>query len=528
VVRKKAGKGLTAGPKGGRWDGRTRAVRRSRAPLPDVPRDADRLKNTARTALLGSMGIRCVLRLLCARIGGGPQLAGARGATGTARTAAPGGRADAALLSVARVSQPPPSSDRTGAPPARHGWARALATVLTGLAAMALVASAGLWAAGAADLPDAAFPRVVAATVVTAVGGTVRLSGNAGPLAETHAGLTLMPLSVTLTGALVMAAGFLRPLRHRAVAGAGELAGWAARLAVVWLPVLTGLALGARQTFAVDTGDGTLGDIGDFLGLSPEAGFTTDVGPTVLSGLLWLAGVLVVALLVSHGAPLPPGLLRFQTSVRPAAYATVVLLLGYVVLGAVTGLVVAVTRGHAAETVAVLLLGLPNLVWLALTLGLGATWHGRVDGPFGLPVPHLLDEVLRTGDVSTLNLRTLSEQDGRVWWLPVVAAVLLLGSAFLMAVRSPARTPAWTHAVHLGVALALAVAAVCLTVRLDAHYGLSLFGIGDLGGGLSGTVLLTPVVWQALGLALLWGLACGFLGGLLARPVRHRGAVESG
>ena len=410
----------------------------------------------------------------------------------------------------------------------RHGWPQALAAVLSALAAMVLVASLGLWAAGAADLPDGAFPRVVAATLVTAVGGTLRLSGNAGSLAETHAGLTVMPLSVTLTGALPLAAGFLRPLRHRAVAGAGELAGWAARLAVLWLLALTGLALGARQTFAVDLGNGTLGDIGDFLGLSPEVGFSTDVGPTVLFGLLWLAGVLVVALLVAWGAPLPARLLRFQTSVRPAAYAMVVLLLVYVVLGAVTGLVVAATHGHASDTLAALLLGLPNLAWLALTLGLGATWHGRVNGPFGLPMPHLLDEVLRTGDVSTLNLRTLSEHDGRVWWLPAVAAVPLLAVAFLMVVRSPAGTRAWRHALRMAVALALTVLMICLTGRVDAHYGLSLFGIGDLGGNLSGSVFLDPEVWSALGLALLWGLLFGFLGALLARPARHRGEAPAG
>ncbi|MEU6540354.1 streptophobe family protein [Streptomyces sp. NPDC047000] len=417
------------------------------------------------------------------------------------------------------MSPPNPSgpADLAAARGARHGWPQALAAVLSGLAAMVLVASLGLWAAGAADLPDAAFPRVVAATLVTAVGGTVRLSGNAGSLAETHAGLTVLPLSVTLTGAVVLAAGFLRPLRHRAVAGPRGLTGWAARLAVLWLLALTGLALGARQTFAVDLGNGTLGDLGDFLGLTPEVGFAAAVVPTVLFGLLWLAGVLVVALLVARDAPLPARLLRLRTSARPAARAMVVLLFAYVVLGAVTGLVVAATRGHAPATFATLLLGLPNLVWPALTLGLGATWHGRVDGPFGLPMPQLLDEVLRTGDVSTVNLRTLAAHDGRVWWLPVVAGVLLLGVAFLAAVRSPAGTRAWRHAVRLAVALALTVLMICLTCRVDAHYGLSLFGIGDLGGNLSGTVFLDPEVWPALGLALLWGLVCGFLGALLAR-----------
>jgi hypothetical protein len=409
---------------------------------------------------------------------------------------------------------------------ARHGWTRAVATVLAALIAMGATAALGLWGAGAADLPDGAFPRVVAATVVTAVGGDVELSGDAGELAGTRAGLTVIPLSVTLVGALVTAAGFLRPLRHRAVAGAPELAGWAARIAVVWLAALLGLSLAARQTFTLSLGDDTLDDLGDLFGVRPRVGFTTDVPPTLLVGLLWLAGVLALALLVARGAPLPPRLLRFQEAVRPAAYAMVVLLLGCVALGVLIGLGVAVTRGRAAETLAVVLLGLPNLVWLAFTIGLGARWEGRVEGPFGLPMPHVLDEVLRGPDTATLSLGTLAEHDGRVWWLVVADAVLLLAAAFVMAVRSPARTPAWRHAVRMAVALVLAVLMICLVGRISARYGLSVLGIGDLGGlGLSGELFLRPVLWTSLGSAALWGLATGFLGGLMAHGRAGHGRV---
>ncbi|AKN74780.1 hypothetical protein QR97_38235 [Streptomyces sp. PBH53] len=311
---------------------------------------------------------------------------------------------------------PPPAPAR---PVARHGWPQAVRTVLTGLAVMVLTAALGLWAAGAADLPDDAFPRVVAATVVTAVGGSVELSGDAGVFARTRAALTVLPLSVTLAGALVLGAGFLRPLRHRAVASAGELAGWAARLAALWLPALIGLAFAARQTFAVDVGSGTLSDLADLFDAAPRIGFTTEVPLTVLFGLLWLAGVLLLALLVS-----------------------------------------------------------------------------------------------------------LTAHDGRMWWLVVVDAVLLLAVAFRMAVRSPARIRPWQHALHLAVALALSVLTVCLTGRVSAYYGLSLLGIGDLGGDLAGELLLRPRVWQAVGLGALWGLVAGFLGGLLARPVRRGGSVD--
>ncbi|MFC9129889.1 streptophobe family protein [Streptomyces sp. NPDC057099] len=410
---------------------------------------------------------------------------------------------------------------------ARHGWVHALGTVLGGLLAMMVVATLGLWAAGAADLPDGAFAPVVMATVVTAVGGTVKLSGNAGDFADTQAGLTVIPLSVTLTGALVIAWGFLRPLRHRAVAGARELAGWAARIAALWLLALIGLTLAARHTFEISLGDEELGELGDLFGASPKIGFTTDVPLSVFVGLVWLAGVLVLALLVSRAAPLPAGLLRFQASVRPAAYAMVALLLAYVVIGVVIALVVAATRGHATETFAVILLGMPNLVWLALTIGLGATWTGRVEGPFGLPMPQVLDEVLRTPDISELNLRTLSEHDGRVWWLLVIDVVLLLAAAFVMAARSPARVRAWQHAVHMAVALMLTVFMICLVGRISAHYGLSVLGIGDLGGGLGGELFLRPQLWGAVGLAVPWGLVTGFAGALLARHVRRRGEVRS-
>ncbi|MFE9401561.1 streptophobe family protein [Streptomyces sp. NPDC006530] len=410
---------------------------------------------------------------------------------------------------------------------APHGWPHALVAVVSSGVAMAVVTGLGLWAAGAADLPGGAFPSVVAAVVVMAVGGSVTLSGDAGVIAETNAGLSVLPLSVSLLGALAIAAGFLRPLRHRAVADVKELAGWAARIAVLWLLLLIGLGLLARHRFAIALGDGPAADIGDALDSSPKVGFETDVPLTLLFGLLWLAGVLVVVLLVSRGAPLPARLLRFQESVRPAAFAMVVLLLSYVVLGFVIGLVVAATRGHAAATLAVLLLGLPNLVWLAFTLGLGASWEGRVDGPFGLPMPQVLDAVLRTPTDTTLSLHTLAERDGRVWWLLVVAAVMVLGAAFLMAARSPARVRVWQHAVHMAVALTLTVLAVCLLAGLSAHYGLSLLGIGDLGGGLSGLVELRPVLWRALVLALTWGLVSGFLGGLFARRVHRRGEVTA-
>ncbi|QES51560.1 hypothetical protein DEJ50_30655 [Streptomyces venezuelae] len=403
-----------------------------------------------------------------------------------------------------------------------RSWRDAVLAVLAGFVAMTAVAAAGLAFAGAGDLPGGAYPKVVAAVVVMAAGGSVELSGGAGFLAEAQAGLAVLPLSVSLAGALAVGSGFLRPLRGRAVAGGGELLARAAPLVLLWLLALTGFALFAHHTFGISTGDSPIGEIGELLDSGPTVAFRADLPGTLLFGLLWILGLLVITLLVSRSAPLPAGLVRFHAAVRPAAHAAVVLLLAYVVLGAVIGLVVALTRGRAPETLAVLLLGLPNLVWLALTVGLGGAWQGRVEGPFGLPMPRLLDEVLRTPDLSMVDVGTLAERDPRAWWLVAVAAVLLLGTGFLAAVRSPARVRPWQHALHLAVTLALTVLTVCLLGRVQAQFGLSVLGIGEV-EGLNASVELYAVLWRTVGLALVWGAVAGFLGALLAKPVQRRG-----
>ncbi|MEV7521133.1 streptophobe family protein [Streptomyces sp. NPDC091371] len=401
----------------------------------------------------------------------------------------------------------------------------ALVAVLAAFAVMAAVAAAGLACAGAGDLPGGAFPRVVAAVVVMAAGGSVEVTGGAGFLAGADASLSVLPLSVSLAGALTAGWLFLRPLHNRAVARPRELLGRAVPLVLLWLLALTGATLLARQTFAVSTGDNPLGELGELLDSSPTVGFEGDLAATLLYGLLWILGLLLVALLVSRRAPLPARLVRFHTALRPAAFATVALLLAYVVIGIGVGIVVAATQGHAARTFAVLLLGLPNLVWPALTLGFGGAWEGKVEGPFGLPMPQLLDQALRGPDLSTVDVASLAERDARAWWLVAVAAVLLLGTGVLAAVRSPAHVRPWQHALHLGVALALATLTVCLLARVQAQFGLSLLGIGDV-DGLGGKVELSAVLWRTVGLGLLWGAVAGFLGAFLARPLHRGGRVD--
>ncbi|WP_411158471.1 streptophobe family protein [Streptomyces sp. CBMA291] len=436
-----------------------------------------------------------------------------------------------------RLPTPAPSAASTAAPFARIG-VQALTAVVAGFLVMGVVAALGLWAAGAADLPGG-FPAVLAAVVVLATGGKVDLSGTAGSLAGTNAELTAMPLSVTLAGALVTGFCFLRPLRHHAVIPAPELALRAASTVVLWLAALAGLTALARHDFPVTLPGGSdAGILTDLFGalldaVNPTVGFRTDLGPTLFYGLLWILGVLLVALLVSRRTPLPPRLLRYQESVRPAARAMLGLLLAYVAVGLIAGLVVAATRGHPADTLAVLLLGLPNIAWLALGVGIGGSWEGTAEGPFGLPMPRMLDAVLRqhgggtTPDLSTVDLHALAAQDARAWWLLPVAFVLLLAVAFAAAVRSPARFAPWRHALHLGIAFALTMLAVAPLTLVEARFGLSVLGIGDL-ASLGGRIVLRPQVWRTAGFALLWGLVLGFLGGLLATRVRHPGQTDPG
>ncbi|MEU8758952.1 streptophobe family protein [Streptomyces sp. NPDC048659] len=414
--------------------------------------------------------------------------------------------------------------------------ASALLTVVAGFLAMGVVAGLGLWAAGATDLPGGAgaFTAVLAAVVVMAAGGQVGLAGSAGDLAGTRAELTAMPLSVTLVGALVAGCCFLRPLRHHAVARGRALLSLAVPTVVLWLLALAGLSALARHDFPISVGGsqdtGSLGDLFNELlnAVNPTVGFRTDLGPTLFYGLLWILGVLVVALLVSRATPLPARLVRHHQAVRPAASAMLLLVLAYVAIGLVIGIVVAATKGHVAQTLAVLLLGLPNVSWLALGVGIGGSWQGRAEGPFGLPMPQILDDVLRGGnggkDLSTVDLSALASYDSRAWWLLPVAAVLVLAAAFVAAVRSPAGTRLWQHALRLGIAFAVTMLVIVPLTLVEARFGLSVIGIGDL-SSLGGEVLLRPDVWRTVGLALLWGLVAGPLGALLAHPVRCRGEV---
>ncbi|MFE3939711.1 streptophobe family protein, partial [Streptomyces goshikiensis] len=157
-------------------------------------------------------------------------------------------------MSTARSGRRPETSGGSA-----RAWRDALVAVVAGFVVMIALASAGLAYAGAAGLPGGAFPRVVAAVVVMAAGGSMEVSGGAGFLAGADASLSVLPLSVSLGGALTAGSLFLRPLHNRAVAGPRELLARAGPLVLLWLLRRYRAAHIARKKLGVLTGYNPLG-----------------------------------------------------------------------------------------------------------------------------------------------------------------------------------------------------------------------------------------------------------------------------
>ncbi|WP_035795488.1 streptophobe family protein [Kitasatospora mediocidica] len=427
-----------------------------------------------------------------------------------------------------RPSDGPPDAAHPHRPPA--GWLEALATAVATLVVMAAVAALGLWSAGATGLPSGSFLPVVAATVLSAQGIPLQLDGDAGFLAQASASIDVVPLSVTLVGALVLGWVFLWPLRLRAVLTPGELAARALRTALFWAAALLLLTRLARHSFSISTGSPEADLIGGALGITPTVGFHAAWAAALGYGLLWLVVVLLLAFVVARRAPLPSALLRRQLWVRPAAHGVLLVLLAYVLLGLVAAFVVVIRGTDARDTLALVLLGLPNLVWIALGVGLGGSWHGRVTGgSIGLPVPEPLASVLGVGGdkEAVLDLSSLAQQDGRAWLLLPLAAVVVLGAGVLSA-RQTAATAVpgggvspWQHAVRMAVALGAALLVVGLLTRIAANYGLSFLGVGDLTGPAAAVALHCDLL-VTVAAGGVWGALAGFVGALTVRGRRRR------
>lgn len=458
---------------------------------------------------------------------------------------------------------------------ARHGGALPWADIL--LSAIAAVSWALMGMAGTAALglhllradAEGSLGPMTAAVVALGAGGSVSPSADVSAFglkgAQAHTAVEITPLGVSLVGALLLSWFFLRSLRTAGVVVApAELLARAGAVVALFVAVLGSLARAGHDVVTIDggalgldrlTGGGgkggglTVPGLGDVGGLLPDrigdlihakaaVGFTVNTAATLLGGLGWSAGVLLIALLASRRTPLPPGWDALHRVVRPAVSALVTVLLVAEAAGLAAAGYAAIGDDHPGRIAGSALLGAPNGVGLGVLLGLFVPWTGRATGALGTVLPHPLDRLLGTGSGRPVTLGRLAGLDGRVWLLLVAAALMMLLAGVLTAVRTPVGGGvgpagfAGRCALRLGTVCALALPFLAWLADVSVHASLSVLGFDAFGAGVElhghpGMALLLGAVWGAGAGALgaLLALAVGAAGARAARPGRDRGGA---
>ncbi|WP_282702045.1 streptophobe family protein [Streptomyces sp. CC219B] len=412
---------------------------------------------------------------------------------------------------------------------------------------------------------------MTAAVVALAAGGSVTPSGDVSAFgltgAEAATAIEITPLGVSLVGALLLAWFFLRSLKSAGVVVApAELLARAGAVVALFVAMLGGLAWAGNDVITIDGGSlglddlpggggggggieiPGLGDVGDIGGLLPDrigelidaeaaVGFTVDTAPTLLGGMGWSAGILLIALLASRRTPLPPGWEAVHRVVRPAASALATVLLTAVAAGLAAAAYAAIGDDHPKRIAGAALLGAPNGVWLGIPVGLFVPWDGEATGPLARFLPHPVDDLLVNSD-DALTLGRLAELDSRVWLLGIAAAMTMLLAGVLTAVRTPGGGAGGTGsagdagargsgavgfagqcALRLGVATALTLPLLAWLTEVSVDASLSVLGIDAFGAG----VELQGRLGMALLLGALWGAGAGAAGALLARATGAAG-----
>ncbi|QKV73465.1 streptophobe family protein [Amycolatopsis sp. Hca4] len=353
---------------------------------------------------------------------------------------------------------------------------RGLLAATAAVLAMAAVAAAGLALLGAGRVGD--FGALTAAVVALAAGGSVEAGAvPAGGLpVAVRGGLDVLPLGVSLTGAVVLGALLLRRRRGTEVLVRGAVAAVAlpAALAVIALLARGPLRMPDRLTAGGIGGCGpaAAGPARLPLAVRFEAGFSVAVGPVVVGAV---AGTLVVigcCWLVTRF----PGAAAGARALRwPAAGSAVVCLAA------------AWTFGGAAAAGGVLLV-LPQLVCAAVLSGLGVPWTLSSSGGFACALP-----------------AAPIAPGGPLLW---PAAVVLLGAGLAFAAGSrlpggPLRRAA-ARTARFAPATAAVLAVVALLSRVSADVTVGAFGLS------------LPVFAARLTANPLHALLAGLVGGALA------------
>ncbi|MCX4961955.1 streptophobe family protein [Streptomyces virginiae] len=412
-----------------------------------------------------------------------------------------------------------------------------VAAVGWSLIVMAAVAGLGLHLLGAdaagAGATEGSLGAMTAAAVVLAIGGTVTPSGDVSVLGVIGTGaetaLDVMPLGVSLAGALVLALLFLRSLR--ADAGHGETAARVVVLAVLFVATAGGLAWIGHDVVTLDgtlplpqtpakveiPGIGDIGGllpdrIGDLIETRTRVGFSVELGPTLLGAGVWVLAVLALALLVSRRGP------AAAARLRPVVSAVVAMLLVAVAAGWAAAVWAALGDDHPRRVLGGALLGAPNGSWLGVLLGLFVPVHGRVTGASARLLPDPLDDLVAVPAREPVTVSRLAEYDGRVWLLVAGAALLLLYAGVLAAVRTPGRGVLGCAA-RLSAATGVALAVLVWLTGFSAGASLAVPGVDAVDAG----VELRGDVPYALLLGALWGAVAGAAGAALAP--RRRAAL---
>lgn len=456
--------------------------------------------------------------------------------------------------------QGPAAAGRSGGGGLRDGAVYGMVSAAVA-ASWAFVAMGAVTALGIHLLGIDAFAKLgslTAAMVAMAVGGQISPSGDVSVFgidaAAANGAIGIMPLGVSLVGAVVLGWLFVRPLYRLPVLHPAVLAARAAGAVAAFLLLLGILAWAGNGAVAVKvsslTGGGKggagsgggsdpLGGLGGLLGggsgsgggdplgglggliggnTNPTVGFRVDLLPTLGLGLLWVLVVLAVAVLASRRCPLPPGWEGLRRTVRPVLSAVLTVLLGTVLVGALAGIAMGLSSNGGGKTIGGALLGTPNGVFLAVILGMAVPLTGKASGPLTGFLPSPVNTLLKGGSGQSITLSRLGQLDGRVWLLPVAVALMLLAVGVVAAVRTPrpvlpqsSLREAGTAGLRLGAAMAVTTALLLLVAGVSVNANLSVFGFDAVGAGLSinGNVLV------GLLLGLVEGAVFGFLGSLL-------------
>ncbi|MFF7594542.1 MULTISPECIES: streptophobe family protein [Streptomyces] len=367
----------------------------------------------------------------------------------------------------------------------------------------------------------------------------------------------VVPLAVTLLGAVVLWLTFSWGLRQRTLNGKELMARalGATGAAVLGLMLAASLAHGSFKLPAVSqSGVGALGGkLGELveklfgasaLGASggaaqPAMSYDVAIGTTAVGALVWAVAVIAVGLLISRRVPAGFTAGGLRPAWGPSLSALVRPLLGIAALMTVTGAVA--VGDHKAAGGAMLLA--PVALVTALSVGLGSTWTSsshQMQSAAGAAAPGAGTSGGQRAAAAppnhTQHIGDLTMGGVPVWVVTlVVTALLLLACAFAAARGTdpaqarplhPYRGPLARQiglAERFGIVTAIVFGVLAVGVQTSFHTSVSMAGHA-VGG--SEIKVVGGVLWTFVA-GLLAGAVAGFAGGLLQGEGEKTRALRS-